>query len=65
MFNKLLYSTREVLQLIPISNTSLYRAIANGEIDSSLLGRRRVFTGQALTDFVTRITGPAAKRGAR
>lgn len=65
MVNKLLYSTREVLQLIPISNTALYEAIASGDIESHKIGRSRVFTEQALINYVNKVTGPAAKRGAR
>ena len=62
---KLLYTVDEALQLIPISNTALYKAIANGEIASFKLKRRRVFTEQALINYVNKVTGPAAKRGAR
>jgi excisionase family DNA binding protein len=62
---KLLYTVREVQDLLPISTTALYRAIQKGDIESHKVGRRRVFTGQALINYVTTVIGPAAKRGAR
>lgn len=65
MFTKPLYTVREALDLIPLSTTSLYKAIQNGDIESHKMGRRRVFTAQALVNFVTKVSGPAASRGAR
>lgn len=62
---KLLYTVDEAIQLIPISKTALYEAIANGEIASHKLKRRRVFTLQALRNYANMVPGPAAKRGAR
>lgn len=63
MFMKPLYTVREALDLIPLSTTGLYKAIQNGDIESHKLGRRRVFTAQALIDYVCKVTGPAGKRG--
>jgi len=65
MFTKPLYTVREALDLIPLSTTALYKAIQNGDIESHKLGRRRVFTAQALINFVTKVAGPSAKRGVR
>lgn len=62
---KLLYTVDDALKLIPTSSTSLYKAISKGDIESHKMGRRRVFTAQALINFANRVTGPAAKRGAR
>ena len=65
MFTKPLYTVREALDLIPLSTTGLYTLIRNGDIESHKLGRRRVFTAQALNNYVSKVTGTAAKRGAR
>ena len=54
---KLLYTVDDALRLVPISRTSLYKAIANGDIESYKMGRLRVFTEQALIDFVGKTTG--------
>lgn len=62
---KLLYSVGEVMNLLPISSTRLYKAIQNGDIESHKMGRRRVFTEQALINYVAKVIGPAAKGGAR
>jgi excisionase family DNA binding protein len=51
-----LYTVTEVLELIPLSTTGLYKAIQNGDIDSHKLGRRRVFTARALIDYVNKVT---------
>lgn len=62
---KQLYSVKEVLDLIPLSTTGLYKAIQNGDIESHKMGRRRVFTAQALINFVTKVAGAPVKGGVR
>jgi hypothetical protein len=54
---KLLYTVDEARQLIPISTTALYKAVAQGDIASHKLNRRRVFTAQALINYVLQETG--------
>jgi excisionase family DNA binding protein len=62
---KLLYTADEAKRLVSLSTPGLYKAIANGDIQSHKVGRRRMFTAQALINYVVKVTGPAAKRGAR
>jgi excisionase family DNA binding protein len=62
---KLLYTVREAEVLLSLSTTGLYKAIQNGDIASHKVGRRRVFTGEALAEYVHKVTGRAGKRGGR
>lgn len=52
MQNKLVYTVDEVLQLIPITRTGLYRAISNQEIQSFRPSRRRLFTHESVQKFI-------------
>lgn len=65
MQDKLIYSVTEVLELVPLSRTGLYRVIANGELRSVKIGRRRAFSAQDLIDYVSKVTSPAGKGGVR
>lgn len=61
---KLLYSVGEAQALISISNTGLYKAIASGELKSHKVGRRRLFTAEALRAYAARIALGEQARGA-
>ena len=50
--NKMMYSVRDVTDYLSISSSCLYKAIANGDIDSVKYGRRRLFTKQAIEGFI-------------
>jgi excisionase family DNA binding protein len=54
MRNKLYYSIDEVLAVLPVSRTRLYKAVATGDLVSVKLGRRRLISPDALQDFVDR-----------
>lgn len=50
---KPVYTIEEVLHLLPVSRTRLYKAIANREIRSFRPGRRRFFTHDSVMKFVS------------
>lgn len=52
---KLLYTTEEAKHLVSLSTTGLYKAIANGDLRSFKLGRKRLFHAQDLKDYVERV----------
>jgi hypothetical protein len=63
MKQKLIYTVEDVLGLIPISRTGLYRLIATQEIASIKHGRRRWFTAEALNSYVSNLQ--RVERGGR
>ena len=60
--NKMLYSVRDVTEYLSISNSCLYKAIANGEIESLKYGRRRLFTQQAVEGFIAVLSAEYSTR---
>ena len=50
-----MYTVDELLSVLPVSRSGLYRAIRSNEIRSAFLGRRRVFSAAAMREFATRI----------
>ena len=53
MISKILYTVEEAMDAVAISRTGLYKAIANNELVSMKIGRKRRFTAKALAEYVS------------
>lgn len=52
---KLLYSIPEAAEMLSVSPRVLERLIADGEIDTVKIGRRRLVPSEALAEYVERV----------
>ncbi len=52
---KLLFSIKEVAEILGIGRTTVYRLVENGELKSAKIGSRRVFTRGHLEQFCERL----------
>lgn len=55
MTEKLLYSIPEAADQLSISARVLERLIADGQVDTVKIGRRRLVPSEALTSYVDRV----------
>ena len=55
MTDKLLYAIPEAAEKLSISTRVLERLIADGEVETTKIGRRRLVPAEALADYVKRI----------
>jgi excisionase family DNA binding protein len=52
-----LYTVEEAAEMLGIGRTLMFRLIANGTIESVLIGRLRRVPAEALTGYVDRLRG--------
>lgn len=55
MTARLLYALPDAAEQLSVSARVLQRLIRDGEIDSVLIGRRRLVPAEALTEYIERI----------
>lgn len=53
--DKLLYAIPEAADQLSVSARVLERLIANGEVETVKIGRRRLVPAEALEDYVSRV----------
>lgn len=56
---RILYSKPEAADQLSISERVLDRLIRDGEVDSVLIGRRRLVPAEAITEYVKRLRASA------
>lgn len=57
---RVLFTTREVAEMLSIGRTTLYQLMQKGQIRGLLIGRSRRFTREEVDAFVQNLQGEAA-----
>lgn len=52
---KLLYSIEEAAKLLSVGKRKVEALVADGEVETVLIGRRRLVPAEALTDYIERL----------
>ena len=61
--SKLAYSVNEVLEILPIKKTSLYKTINQGKLRATKLGKKTLFLANDVSDFLDSL--PSMTGGAK